>query len=86
MFCQQQGRAADNDVPFHVRETPEGIRLLIGEDANATQWEGVLDLSWGDDPQPYFRVDRIDTAEGAPVLWACVLVVVNPCASSELAD
>lgn len=60
----QQGRAADNDVPFQVRDTPQGIRVLIGEDDAATEWQGVLDLSWGTDPQPFFRVDRIDVNEG----------------------
>lgn len=60
----QQGRAADNDVPFQVRDTPEGIRVLIGDDDAAAEWQGVLDFSWGIDPQPFFRVDRIDVSEG----------------------
>lgn len=61
----QQGRAKDNDVPFQVLDTAEGIRLLIGrEEENSEQWDGVLDLSWGMDPEPFFRVDRIDVNEG----------------------
>lgn len=64
-FCFQQGRAKDNDTPFSVRDTPEGIRVLIGDETkNESQWDGVLDLSWGTAPRPFFRVDRIDVNEG----------------------
>ncbi|CAM9551682.1 unnamed protein product, partial [Ascophyllum nodosum] len=64
-FLLGQARAKDNESPFNVRETLDGIRLLIGDDSkNESQWEGVLDLSWGTEPQPFFRVDRIDVNEG----------------------
>lgn len=67
LFLLGQGRAADNDTPFSVRDTPEGIRVLIGDETkNDSQWEGVLDLSWGVDPRPFFRVDRIDVNEVIP--------------------
>lgn len=40
--------------------------MLIGDETkNDSQWEGVLDLSWGVEPRPFFRVDRIDVNEGA---------------------
>eukprot|EP00903_Cladosiphon_okamuranus_P012882 g12030.t1 len=67
LFLLGQGRAADNDHPFSVRDTPEGIRVLIGDETkNESQWEGVLDLSWGVEPTPFFRVDRIDVNEVIP--------------------
>lgn len=74
-FPIQQGRAKDNDTPFSVRDTPEGIRVLIGDETkNDSQWDGVLDLSWGVEPRPFFRVDRIDVNEG--VMQAVVIVLV----------
>lgn len=74
----QQGRAKDNDTPFSVRDTAEGIRVLIGDETkNDSQWDGVLDLTWGVDPKPFFRVDRIDVNEGVmPVLAGCNGVAV----------
>ncbi|CAM9303317.1 unnamed protein product [Ectocarpus sp. 6 AP-2014] len=66
-FLLGQGRAKDNDTPFSVRDTEEGIRVLIGDETkNDSQWEGVLDLSWGVEPRPFFRVDRIDVNEVIP--------------------
>ena len=81
VFYFQQGRAKDNDTPFSVRDTPEGIRVLIGDETkNESQWDGVLDLSWGTVPRPFFRVDRIDVNEGemmvAVVSMVLMLVVV----------
>ncbi len=71
----QQGRAKDNDTPFSVRDTAEGIRVLIGDETkDDSQWDGVLDLSWGVEPYPFFRVDRIDVNEGrwgGGVIKAC---------------
>lgn len=70
----QQGKAKDNDASFCVRDTPEGIRLLIGDqEESSTQWDGVLDLSWGKEPRPFFRIDRIDVDEG---VFVCVGVSV----------
>lgn len=66
-FLLGQGRAKDNDTPFSVRDTPEGIRVLIGDEKkNESQWDGVLDISWGTVPRPFFRVDRIDVNEVIP--------------------
>ncbi|CAM9975265.1 unnamed protein product [Pylaiella littoralis] len=67
LFLLGQGRAPDNDTPFSVRDTPEGIRVLIGDESrNDSKWDGVLDLSWGVEPRPFFRVDRIDVNEVIP--------------------
>lgn len=39
--------------------------MLIGDETkNDDEWDGVLDLSWGVEPRPFFRVDRIDADEG----------------------
>ncbi|KAG5184621.1 hypothetical protein JKP88DRAFT_219629, partial [Tribonema minus] len=54
---------------FTVRETADGIRcFLTGEQSGASvkEYNGVLDISWGTDPAPFFRVDRIDPNEEEP--------------------
>ena len=55
--------------------------MLIGDESkNDSQWEGVLDLSWGVEPRPFFRVDRIDVNEGIFffffVDWAVFLLLL----------
>ncbi|CAM9687160.1 unnamed protein product [Discosporangium mesarthrocarpum] len=68
VFLLGQGKAADNERPFTIRESPQGgLRVLIGsEDAMSSHWDGVLDMSWGAEPEPFFRVDRIDFNEVIP--------------------
>ncbi|CAM9377713.1 unnamed protein product [Phaeothamnion confervicola] len=63
-----QGKAADNERPFFVRETSDGIRIFIEdtETPGATEYLGVLDCRWGQEPAPFLRIDRIDPAEAVP--------------------
>lgn len=52
--------------------------MLIGDETkNDSQWEGVLDLSWGVEPRPFFRVDRIDVNEGRSYVCMYRLHVIH---------
>ncbi|CAM9491707.1 unnamed protein product [Chrysoparadoxa australica] len=61
-----QGQQDKNNL-FTVRQTSEGIRIFLqGSDPDPQEYQGVLDLSWGLDPSPFFKVDRIDPDQATP--------------------
>jgi hypothetical protein len=71
LFFFLLGQGKNDLAPFTVRETGDGIRILLIDSESETTGEylGVLDVVWEDEKTPdgpFLRVDRIDPDEQLP--------------------